>query len=84
MNSKAFKIVDDTKSYNKAIERKLNYYPERLPFNDCLYLEVSDKLKIEQIVTFDKHFKNKGIEIIKTCYKILKYKEFNMYDNSKK
>jgi predicted nucleic acid-binding protein len=42
----------------------LNYLPERLPLFDCIYLELTKYLNIEAIVTFDKHFQNKGIEII--------------------
>jgi len=37
----------------------MNYLPERLPFFDCLYIELMGQLGIEKIATFDTHFDNK-------------------------
>jgi predicted nucleic acid-binding protein len=42
----------------------LDYLPERIPFFDCLYIELMQELEISKIVTFDEHFNNKGIEVI--------------------
>jgi predicted nucleic acid-binding protein len=59
-----FKILEDIPLYDETIERMVNYIPERLPFFDCLYLEIMEQLGITKIATFDKHFNNKGIEVI--------------------
>jgi predicted nucleic acid-binding protein len=64
LNSSLFKIIDDTAIYNKTMKRQLSYFPERLPFFDCLYIELMNQLGIEKIATFDKHFNNKSIEVI--------------------
>lgn len=64
LNGGKFKIIEDLPLYNEAIERMANYLPERLPFFDCLYLELMEQLGIAKIVTFDKHFNNKGIKVI--------------------
>jgi predicted nucleic acid-binding protein len=64
LNSDMFNIINDTGIYDKTMERQLSYFPERLPFFDCLYLELMEQLEIEKIVTFDKHFNNKGIKVI--------------------
>lgn len=42
-----------------------SYLPERLPFFDCLYIELMKQLEIKKIATFDKHFNNKEIKVIK-------------------
>lgn len=65
LNSDLFEIFEDIEIYDDTMERQVNYHPERLPFNDCLYIELMEQLGIKKIATFDKHFKNKGIEIIK-------------------
>ncbi|KZX12262.1 type II toxin-antitoxin system VapC family toxin [Methanobrevibacter curvatus] len=64
LNGGKFNIVEDVPLYNEAMERVVSYFPQRLPFWDCLYLELMEQLEIEKIATFDKHFKNKGVEII--------------------
>jgi len=62
LNSGLFEIIDDTNIYDNAMERQMNYLPERLPFFDCLYMELMNQLGITEIVTFDKHFdKKEGI-----------------------
>lgn len=64
LNNGLFDIIEDIKIYDDAMERQLSYFPERLPFSDCLYIELMEQLKIKQIATFNKHFNNKGIEVI--------------------
>ena len=64
LNSGLFEIIDDTDLYDDTMERQMNYLPERLPFFDCLYIELMNQLGITKIVTFDNHFNNKGIERI--------------------
>jgi predicted nucleic acid-binding protein len=64
LNGGKFKIVEDVPIYNETMERMLEYLPQRLPFWDCLYIELMEQLGIEKIATFDKHFQNKGIEVI--------------------
>ena len=64
LNSGLFEIIDDTDLYDDTMERQMNYLPERLPFFDCLYIELMSQLGITKITTFDKHFNNKGIEIV--------------------
>ncbi|MDR2544536.1 MAG: hypothetical protein LBD03_03160 [Methanobrevibacter sp.] len=64
LNNGEFGIVEDVQHINKGMDKLLNYLPERLPFFDCLYMEIMDQLRIKQIATFDKHFNNKGIEVI--------------------
>jgi len=66
LNDGTFKIVEDVPLYDMAMKRQISYLPERIPFLDCLYLELMKQLGIEKIATFDKHFKNKGIEVIQT------------------
>jgi len=58
INSGAFEIIEDITLYDDALKRQIDYYPERLPFFDCLYLEVMDQLGITKIATFGKHFNN--------------------------
>jgi len=65
LNSGLFDIIEDIKIYDNTMERQINYHPQRLPFFDCLYLELMEQLGITKIATFDKHFRNKGIEVIK-------------------
>ncbi|KZX16699.1 PIN domain protein [Methanobrevibacter cuticularis] len=64
LNSGLFNIIEDIKIYDETMERQINYHPQRLPFFDCLYLELMEQLGITKIATFDKHFNNKGIEVI--------------------
>ncbi|MDR0900997.1 MAG: type II toxin-antitoxin system VapC family toxin [Methanobrevibacter sp.] len=64
LNSGLFDIIDDTNLYDDTAERQMNYLPERLPFSDCLYLELMEQLEITKIATFDKHFNNKCVEVI--------------------
>jgi len=64
LNSGLFEIFEDIEIYDDTMERQLSYHPQRLPFFDCLYIELMEQLGIEKIVTFDKHFNNKGIEVI--------------------
>ena len=64
LNSDLFEIFEDIAIYDDTMERLLNYHPERLPFFDCLYMELMEQLGIKKIVTFDKHFNNKEIEVI--------------------
>jgi predicted nucleic acid-binding protein len=42
----------------------ISYYPQRLPLFDCLYIELMEQLEIKKIATFDKHFNNKGLELL--------------------
>jgi len=35
------------------------YYPNRLPFADCLFIVLMKDLGIKEIVSFDEHFDNK-------------------------
>lgn len=64
LNSGLFDIIEDIKIYDNTMERQINYHPQRLPFFDCLYIELMEQLGITKIATFDKHFRNKGIEVI--------------------
>ena len=65
LNDGKIKIIDDTGLYDETMERILKYYPERLTFFDCLYMELMDQMGIYEIVTFDEHFNlNKDIKII--------------------
>ncbi|KZX15808.1 tRNA(fMet)-specific endonuclease VapC [Methanobrevibacter cuticularis] len=64
LNGGKFKIFEDVPLYNETMERMLEYLPQRLPFWDCLYIELMEQLGIEKIATSNKHFKNKGIEVI--------------------
>jgi len=59
LNSGLFDIIEDIKIYDDAMERQINYHPQRLPFFDCLYIELMEQLKIKGIVSFDEHFDNK-------------------------
>jgi predicted nucleic acid-binding protein len=58
LNKGKFGIVEDINLYNDTMERMIKYLPERVSFFDCLYIEISKQLGIEEIVTFDKHFNN--------------------------
>ncbi|MCL2687063.1 MAG: PIN domain-containing protein [Methanobrevibacter sp.] len=64
LNSGRFKIVEDVSFQNNSMKKLLNYLPQRIPLFDCLYMELMEQLGITKIATFDKHFNNKGIEII--------------------
>lgn len=65
LNSGTIKIIEDISLYDDSMKRQLSYLPQRLPFNDCLYIELMEQMNIKEIATFDKHFNNKGIEVIK-------------------
>ncbi|MGL6299220.1 MAG: type II toxin-antitoxin system VapC family toxin [Methanobacteriaceae archaeon] len=64
LNSGLFDIIEDIKIYDDVIERQINYHPQRLSFLDCLYIELMEQIGIEKIVTFDKNFNNKGVEVM--------------------
>ena len=65
INSGVFEIIEDISLYDDTLKRQIIYHPKRLPFFDCLYLEVMEQLGITKIASFDKHFNNiKGIERI--------------------
>ena len=55
LNSGKFGIVEDITLYDDTNERMISYLPRRLPFFDCLYIELMEQLGIEKIATFDKH-----------------------------
>lgn len=59
LNSGAFEIIEDITLYDDTMKKQIGYHPERLPFFDCLYLEVMEQLGINKIASFDKHFDNK-------------------------
>jgi predicted nucleic acid-binding protein len=59
LNSGLFHIIEDIKIYDDTMERQINYHPQRLPFFDCLYIELMKQLEIKEIVSFDEHFDNK-------------------------
>ena len=61
LNSGLFDIIEDIKIYDDTIERQIKYHPQRLPFFDCLYIEIMKQLRITEIVSFDEHFDNKGV-----------------------
>jgi predicted nucleic-acid-binding protein len=65
LNSGRYGIVEDLTFYDDTMKRMINYLPDRLPFFDCLYIEIMEQIEIKQILTFDKHFNNKEIEIIR-------------------
>lgn len=65
LNSDLFEIFEDLELYDDAMEKQISYHPQRLPFFDCLYIELMEQLGIEKIVTFDKHFDNKEIKVIR-------------------
>ena len=64
LNSGRFKIVEDVSFQKNSMKKLLNYLPQRISLFDCLYIELMEQLGITKIATFDKHFNNKGIEII--------------------
>ncbi|MEA4957651.1 hypothetical protein SDC9_37497 [bioreactor metagenome] len=68
MNNGSFGIVEDISVYDDALIRQISYFPDRLPFFDCLYIELMDQMAIKKIATFDKHFNNKEVEVIGNKY----------------
>jgi len=64
LNSGRFKIVEDVSFQSNGMKKLLNYLPQRMPLFDCLYIELMEQLGITKIATFDKHFNNKGIEVV--------------------
>jgi predicted nucleic acid-binding protein len=62
--TKGYKIVNDTSFHEngfKIFMKELNENNTRLPLFDCVYMALIKKLGITSIVSFDKHFDNKGI-----------------------
>ena len=58
-------VLNDHYYEKMGVEQLKLYYPERLPFNDCIYMAIMEDLKIKKILSFDKHFDlNKNIERI--------------------
>jgi predicted nucleic acid-binding protein len=41
------------------MEHLTNYYPERIPLFDCVYISLMEELGIKEITSFDEHFDNK-------------------------
>lgn len=64
LNNGEFGIIEDIPYINEGMDILLNYLPERIPLFDCIYMELMKQIGIEKILTFDKHFNNKGIEVI--------------------
>lgn len=54
-----FGIVEDTHINDKTMQRMIMYLPERIPFFDCLYIELMEELGIKEIISFDEHFDNR-------------------------
>ena len=52
-------VVEDHTYYNRALKYMNLYYPERIPFFDCVYMVLMEELGIKKIVSFDEHFDNK-------------------------
>lgn len=52
-------ITNTDDDYDRAMEKIANYYPERIPFFDCVYIDIMENIEIEEIISFDKHFDNK-------------------------
>ena len=52
LNSEEFLIVDDSELYDETMKGLLTYYPKRLSFFDCLYMEVMEQMGIIEVVTF--------------------------------
>jgi predicted nucleic acid-binding protein len=59
-----YEIIEDHYFHDKGIEKILKYDDKDLSLFDCIYMAIMEELGIHQIVTFDKHFNNKGIEVI--------------------
>ncbi|MDR3292432.1 MAG: type II toxin-antitoxin system VapC family toxin [Methanobrevibacter sp.] len=53
-----FTILEDINLYDEAMEKVINY-TDRIPFFDCVYIAMMEKLRIKEIISFDKHFDNK-------------------------
>jgi len=66
LNKGEFGIIEDIPYINKGMDRVIKYLPQRIPLFDCLYMELIEQIGIKQIATFDKHFNNKGIEVIES------------------
>jgi len=66
LNSGRFKIVEDVSFQEGGMKKLLNNLPQRIPLFDCLYIELMEHIGIKQIVTFDKHFNYKGIEVLRS------------------
>ncbi|MDR3063022.1 MAG: PIN domain-containing protein [Methanobrevibacter sp.] len=59
-----YEIIEDHYFYDKGLEKILKYDDKDLSLFDCVYMAIMEELGIKQIVTFDKHFNNKGIRVI--------------------
>ena len=58
-------VADDYDYHDEALEHMNLYYPERIPFFDCIYMALMEDLGIKEIATFDSHFDlNKNIKRI--------------------
>jgi len=58
-------IANDMEYYIKAMKQLKLYYPERIPFFDCVYMTLMEEIGIKKIASFDKHFDlNKNIKRI--------------------
>jgi len=64
LNSGKFGIIEDLTFYDDSMKRQINYLPQRLPFFDCLYIEIMNQVDIKKIVTFDEHLNDKEIEVV--------------------
>jgi len=59
LNDGTFRIIEDIPLYDRAMKRQISYLPQRMPFFDCLYIELMKQLEIKEIVSFDEDFDNK-------------------------
>ncbi|MDR2545086.1 MAG: type II toxin-antitoxin system VapC family toxin [Methanobrevibacter sp.] len=58
-------ITDDYEYHAGAVKNIKSFQPSRVPFFDCLYMNVMEELGIKEILCFDKHFDlNKNIKRI--------------------
>ena len=58
-------VAYDYDYHDEALKHMNLYYPERVPFFDCIYMALMEELGIKEIATFDKHFDlNKNIKRI--------------------
>ena len=58
-------ILYDHDYHDEAMGYLKLYYPERIPFNDCIYMALMEDLGIDEILSFDGHFDlNKNIKRI--------------------
>ena len=50
-----FIVLDDSKYNHEALEYIKLYYPERIPFNDCIFMAIMEDYGINEILSFDNH-----------------------------